>query len=164
MSAINNVVLVGRLTRDAELKFTNTGFPIANLSLAVNRRVKKGEVWQEEASFFDAVLLGKRAESLAQYLKKGTQLVVQGELQQRRWEQEGQKRSKVEIVVNDVQFVGGGRGAAAAAGEAEPPTGEIPSRYRRHRRGNARIWRPDGRRFQRRHPLLTISGGTVHVR
>jgi single-strand DNA-binding protein len=126
MSATNNVVLLGRLTRDAELKFTNTGFPIANLSLAVNRRVKKAEVWQEEASFFDAVLLGKRAESLAQYLKKGTQLVEQGELQQRRWEQEGQKRSKVEIVVNDVQFVGGGRGAAAAAGEAEPPTGEIP--------------------------------------
>jgi single-strand DNA-binding protein len=124
MSAINNVVLLGRLTRDAELKFTNTGFPIANLSLAVNRRVKKGDAWQEEASFFDAVLLGKRAESLAQYLKKGTQLSVQGELQQRRWEQEGQKRSKVEILVNDVQFVGG-RGAPAPAGESEGG-GELP--------------------------------------
>jgi single-strand DNA-binding protein len=115
---------MGRLTRDAELKFTNTGLAIAKFSLAVNRRTKKGETWQDEASFFDAVLMGKRAESLSKYLLKGKQISIQGELRQDRWEQEGQKRSRVEIMVNDVQFLG--TREAAPAGDFEPATGDTP--------------------------------------
>jgi single-strand DNA-binding protein len=126
MSDINHVVLVGRLTRDAELKFTNSGFAIAKLSLAVNRRVKKEDSWQEEANFFDAVMMGKRAEALAQYLQKGKQIAVEGELRQDRWEQDGQRRSRVEIFVTNIQLLGGRTGAPAQeapAGEEYPPQG-----------------------------------------
>ena len=107
MADINQVVLVGRLTRDVELKYTNTGFAIANLSLAVNRRVKKEDTWQDEGQFFNCVLIGKRAEALAQYLVKGKQIGIQGELRQNRWEQDGQPRSRVEIFVNNIQLLGG---------------------------------------------------------
>ena len=107
MADINQVVLIGRLTRDVELKYTNSGFAIANLSLAVNRRVKKDDTWQEEGHFFNCVLIGKRAEALAQYLVKGKQIGIQGELKQNRWEQDGQPRSRVEIFVNDLQLLGG---------------------------------------------------------
>ena len=110
MADINEVVLVGRLTRDVELKYTNTGFAIANLSLAVNRRVKKDDTWQDEGNFFNCVLIGKRAEALAQYLVKGKQIGIQGELRQNRWEQDGQPRSRVEIFVNNIQLLGS-RGA-----------------------------------------------------
>jgi single-strand DNA-binding protein len=126
MSDINHVVLVGRLTRDAELKFTNSGLAIAKLSLAVNRRVKKEDSWQEEANFFDAVMMGKRAEALAQYLQKGKQIAVEGELRQDRWEQDGQRRSRVEIFVTNIQLLGSRTGAPAqepAAGEETPPQG-----------------------------------------
>ena len=126
MSDINHVVLVGRLTRDAELKYTNSGFAIAKLGLAVNRRVKKEDTWQEEANFFDAVMMGKRAEALAQYLQKGKQIAVEGELRQDRWEQEGQRRSRVEIFVTNIQLLGGRAGAPVpepSAGEEAPPQG-----------------------------------------
>jgi single-strand DNA-binding protein len=115
MADINHVVLVGRLTRDAELKFTNAGLAISKFSLAVNRRAKKGDTWQEEADFFDAVWMGKGAEAVSQYLLKGKQVGIQGELRQNRWEQEGQKRSRVEIFVTSLQLLGGGRGRAPAS-------------------------------------------------
>src|SRR3972149_6355542 len=111
MAGINHVVLVGNLTRDAELKFTNAGLAISKFSLAVNRRTKKGDTWQDEVAFFDAVFMGKGAEAVSQYLLKGKQVGIQGELRQNRWEQEGQKRSKVEIFVTNLQLLGGGRGA-----------------------------------------------------
>ena len=130
MADINQVILIGRLTRDVELKYTNTGFAIANLSLAVNRRVKRDDTWQDEGNFFNCVLIGKRAEALAQYLVKGKQLGIQGELRQDRWEQDGQPRSRVEIFVNDIQLLGGrspGQGARntnAQSDQYSPP--EIP--------------------------------------
>ncbi len=137
MADINQVVLVGRLTRDVELKYTNTGFAIANLSLAVNRRVKKDDTWQDEGNFFNCVLLGKRAEALAQYLVKGKQIGIQGELKQDRWEQAGQPRSRVEIFVTDIQLLGGrssGQGQGPGQGSVisprqteEHPAQEIPT-------------------------------------
>ncbi|OHD73691.1 MAG: single-stranded DNA-binding protein, partial [Spirochaetes bacterium RBG_16_67_19] len=122
MAGINHVVLVGNLTRDAELKFTNAGLAISKFSLAVNRRTKKGDTWQDEVDFFDAVFMGKGAEAVSQYLLKGKQVGIQGELRQNRWEQEGQKRSKVEIFVTNLQLLGGGRGGGQAA-PAEPGGG-----------------------------------------
>jgi single-strand DNA-binding protein len=122
MAGINHVVLVGNLTRDAELKFTNAGLAISKFSLAVNRRTKKGDTWQDEVDFFDAVFMGKGAEAVSQYLLKGKQVGIQGELRQNRWEQEGQKRSKVEIFVTNLQLLGGGRGGQAAP--VEPGGGE----------------------------------------
>lgn len=117
MADINHVVLVGRLTRDAELKYTNSGLAIAKLSLAINRRTKKGDTWQDEANFFDATFMGKGAEAVAQYLTKGKQVGIEGELRQDRWEQEGQKRSRVEIFVTNLQLLGGGRGGPTPTGE-----------------------------------------------
>ena len=117
MADINVVILVGRLTRDAELKYTPSGFAICKFSIAVNRRRKQGDQWVDEAHFFDISLLGKRGESLAQYLTKGTQVAIQGELRQNRWEQDGQSRSKVEVTANDIELLGGGRGGQGGRSE-----------------------------------------------
>ena len=119
MTDLNQVVLVGRLTRDAELKYTNSGFAILKFSLAVNRSVKRDESWQDEVSFFNAVIFGKRAESLAQYMLKGKQIGIAGELKQDRWEQDGQSRSRVEIVVNNLQFLGS-KGSGSPQGSYTP--------------------------------------------
>lgn len=110
MADVNHVTLIGRLTRDAELKYTSGGFAISNFSIAVNRRRKDGDQWIEEASFFDINLYGKSAESLKQYLIKGKQIAVDGELRQDRWEKDGQKYSKVVIAANNVQLLGGNSG------------------------------------------------------
>ena len=113
MADINHVVLVGRLTRDAELRYTNTGTAISKFSIAINRRRKDGDQWTEEANFFDIVVWGKVAEALTPYLVKGKQVGVDGELRQNRWEQDGQPRSKVEIRAVNIQLLGGGRQGGA---------------------------------------------------
>lgn len=115
MTDLNRVVLIGRLTRDAETKFTQNGQAVCKFSLAVNRKRKVGDQWEDEASFFDAVLWGRQAETLNQYLTKGKQIAIEGELRQDRWEQDGQKRSKVEIVVNNIQLLGSGQGQGGGA-------------------------------------------------
>jgi len=107
MADINCVVIVGRLTRDAELKYTAGGQAVCKFSVAVNRRRKNGDQWEDEANFFDVVLWGRQGEALNQYLVKGKSVGVQGELRQDRWQQEGQNRSKVEIVANNIQLLGG---------------------------------------------------------
>jgi single-strand DNA-binding protein len=107
---INLVTLVGRLTRDSELKYTNSGTAVCKFSLAVNRKKRSGDQWTDEVSYFDVVLWGKQGEALQQYLAKGKQVAVSGELRQNRWEQEGQSRSKVEIIANNLQLLGGNTG------------------------------------------------------
>ena len=107
---INHVVLVGRLTKDAELKTIASGQAVCKFSIAVNRSKKNGEQWEDEPNFFDVVLWGRRGEALHQYLNKGKLVGVDGELRQDRWQQEGQNRSKVEIVANNIQLLGGGSG------------------------------------------------------
>jgi len=104
---INHVVLVGRLTRDAELSYTNTGFALTKFSIAINRRKKSGDQWVDEANFFDVVIWGKRGEALNQYLTRGQQLAIDGELRQERWEKDGVKRSKVTIEATNIQLIGG---------------------------------------------------------
>ena len=107
MKDINTATVSGRLTRDAELRFTSGGFGILKFSLASNYSKKDGDQWKDEANFFDCTILGKRGESLAQYLTKGTQVMVAGELRQERWEKDGQKQSKVGIMVDNVVLTGG---------------------------------------------------------
>jgi single-strand DNA-binding protein len=109
---INSVVLIGRLTRDAELRYSNSGTAICKFSIANNYSRKQGDTWAEETNFFDAVLMGRRAEALHKYLVKGKQIGIQGELRQDRWEQDGQKRSRVEVFVNEVNLLGGGSGGS----------------------------------------------------
>ena len=116
MADINHVVLVGRLTRDAELKYTASGQAVCKFSVAVNRRRKNGDQWIDEANFFDVVLWGRQGESLNQYLVKGKMVGVDGELRQDRWEQDGQNRSRVEVVAANIQLLGGGSGSGAPGG------------------------------------------------
>lgn len=113
MADVNHVILIGRLTRDAELKYTSGGMAVCKFSIAVNKRRKQGEQWVDEANFFDIVLWGKSGETLNQYLVKGKQVAVEGELHQNRWEQDGQSRSKIEINANNVQLLGGGESQGA---------------------------------------------------
>ncbi|MCL2175287.1 MAG: single-stranded DNA-binding protein [Treponema sp.] len=109
MADLNHVVLIGRLTRDAEVKITAGGQAVTKFSIAVNRRKKVGDNWEDEANYFDIVLWGKQGESLQSYLVKGKMVGVDGELRQDRWQQDGQNRSKVEIVASYVQLLGGGQ-------------------------------------------------------
>ena len=126
---MNNLSLIGRLTRDAELKYTAGGMAVAEFALAVNERRKKGEEWVDEANFFDCTLFGKRAEALQRYLIKGKQLGVAGSLRQDRWQDKetGANRSKIRIIANDVTLLGGGgeesagpRPATSAPPEHDP--------------------------------------------
>jgi single-strand DNA-binding protein len=103
---------MGNLTRDPELRQTPTGQNVTSFSLALNRAYKSanGE-WQEATDYIDCVCWGPLAERVAQYLSKGRRCLVQGRLQSRSWEQDGNKRSKVEVLANDVTFLdsrGGG--------------------------------------------------------
>ncbi|MBN2511185.1 MAG: single-stranded DNA-binding protein [Spirochaetales bacterium] len=107
---LNVVVLIGRLTRDAELKYISSGIAVSKFAIAVNRRKRSGEQWVDETDFFDITLWGKTAETLNQYLVKGKEIGVEGELRQSRWEQDGQPRSRVEIHAKNIQLLGGGGG------------------------------------------------------
>jgi single-strand DNA-binding protein len=112
MADINHVVLVGRLTRDAELKYTSNGQAVCKFSVAINRRRKNGDQWEDEANYFDIVLWGRQGEAINQYLLKGKTVGVDGELRQDRWQQDGQNRSKVEVIANNIQLLGGNPGGA----------------------------------------------------
>jgi len=107
MNDMNIVAINGRLTKDAELKYTSGGMAIATISLASNRSVKKNDKWEDEANFFECTMFGKSAEAVKQYLTKGQQVSISGELRQERWEKDGQKNSRVTIIVNHLQLVGG---------------------------------------------------------
>jgi single-strand DNA-binding protein len=113
MNDLNHVSIIGRLTRDAELKTTSGGLAIGKFAIAVNRRKKQGDSWADEASFFEVALFGKSAEALAKYLVKGKQVGIEGSLVQDRWEQDGQARARVGIIADSVQLLGGGENAQA---------------------------------------------------
>ncbi|MCL2706277.1 MAG: single-stranded DNA-binding protein [Spirochaetaceae bacterium] len=117
MTDINRVFLVGRLTRDAELRVTTSGTSVAKFSIAVNRSKKSGDQWDEEVNYFDIVLWGKTAEALSKYLTKGKQVAIDGELRQSRWEQEGQNRSRIEIHAANIQLLGGS-GSGGSSGQS----------------------------------------------
>jgi len=108
MADMNKWIGIGRLTRDAEMKYTSGGMAICKFSIAVNARVKQGESWADEASFFDVTVFGKTAEAINQYLVKGKQVAVDGRLKQDRWEKDGQTHSRVVINADNVQLLGGG--------------------------------------------------------
>lgn len=114
----NKVILMGNLTRDPETKTTASGQSVTNFSLAVNRTWKGNDGQQQESvSYIDCTAWGKTGEIIAQYLVKGRAILVSGRLDQRSWEDKetGGKRSKVEVVVEDFNFVGGGEGAGSGS-------------------------------------------------
>ena len=125
---INTVVLVGRLTRDPELRHTPSGTAVTTLRIAVNDRVKRGEDWQDAAYYFDVTVWGRDAENCAQYLSKGRPVGVQGKLTWREWDaQDGTKRQAVEVTANNIQFLGGRGDGDGAGGQQFVPQGAAQS-------------------------------------
>ncbi len=128
--SLNQVTLMGNLTRDPELRQTPTGQNVTSFSLALNRSYKdaSGE-WQEATDYIDIVCWGPLAERVAQYLSKGRRCLVQGRLQSRSWEQDGQKRSKVEVLANDVTFLDsrGGSDNDGGSSDSGSPSSEVPT-------------------------------------
>lgn len=122
--SFNQVVLMGNLTRDPELRQTPNGQNVCSFSLALNRSYKAADGnWQEATDYVDVVAWGPLGERVAQYLSKGRPCLVNGRLQSRSWEQDGQKRNKVEVVAQDVTFLGGpgGEGGNHQGGGDDAP-------------------------------------------
>lgn len=135
MAFFNKVILVGNLTRDPESRYTASGVPVTNFALAVNRRYRSGDEDREETLFIDVVTWHRLAENCAKYLGKGRSALVEGRLVQRKWEtDDGQKRSKIEVHADTVQFLGGrsdggsGSGGGGSRGDdyGPPPDDDIP--------------------------------------
>jgi single-strand DNA-binding protein len=124
--SVNQVILMGNLTRDPELRQTPSGQSVVSFSLALNRAYKdQSGDWQEATDYIDVVAWGPLAERVSQYVTKGRRVLVQGRLQSRSWEQDGQKRSKVEVLANDVTFLDG-RGDGEG-GESRPSSSNTGS-------------------------------------
>ena len=142
--ADNTVTVIGNITRDPELRFTNSGQAIATMGIAVNRRFQRNGQWEENTSFFNVTCWGQLGENVSASLGKGSRVIVTGRLEQRSWEtQEGEKRSVVEIVADEVapslrwatvevtknerkeggDFAGAGASGAGRAVSNEPPSG-----------------------------------------
>jgi single-strand DNA-binding protein len=108
----NKVILIGNLTRDPEMRYTPQGTSVCNFGIAVNRKFRQGDEVKEEVTFINVVVFGKQADTCGQYLNKGSSVLVEGRLQERRWETEdGQKRSKHEVVAQGVRFLSKKQGA-----------------------------------------------------
>lgn len=123
MKSLNQVTIMGNLTRDPELKETPNGQKVCNFTVALSSSYKdKQDQWQEKTEFIDCVAWSGLAENIAKWLTKGRPAIVSGRLQTRSWEQDGQKRSKMEVLASDVIFIGTGKtddGAKTASAPAE---------------------------------------------
>lgn len=105
--SINRVIISGNLTRDPELRQTQSGLPVLGFGVAVNDRRKNqatGE-WEDYPNFIDCTMFGTRAQSLANYLSKGAKVAIEGKLRWSQWERDGQKRSKIEVIVDELEFM-----------------------------------------------------------
>ena len=104
--AINSIMIVGRITREPEYRQTATGYGILVFGIAVNERRKNQQGdWEDYANFFDCKVMGKRAEPLSMKLHKGMKVAIEGRLHYSSWERDGQKKSKVEVIANEVEFM-----------------------------------------------------------
>jgi single-strand DNA-binding protein len=119
----NRIILIGNLTKDPELRYTPQGTPVASFRIAVNTRYKQSDEQREDTLFIDIVTFGKQAETCSQYLNKGRTVLVEGRLQERRWESDGQQRSKFEVIAQTVRFLskkGAGEGQGVSDTEIPP--------------------------------------------
>lgn len=105
--SINRVIISGNLTRDPELRSTASGMAVLSMGVAVNdrRRNQQTGEWEDYPNFVDCTMFGARAESLSRFLSKGTKVTIEGKLRWSQWERDGQKRSKLEVVVDDLEFM-----------------------------------------------------------
>lgn len=125
--SINRAIVSGNLTRDPELRTTSGGMAVLSLGVAVNDRRKNAATgeWEDVPNFIDCTMFGSRAEAVSRYLSKGSKVCVEGRLRWSQWERDGQKRSKVEVVVDEIEFMtargeGGSAAKPAQAACAEP--------------------------------------------
>ena len=121
MASFNKVMLMGNLTRDPELRFTANGSAVASFGLAVNRKFKHGDEWKDDVCFVDITVWGKQGENCAEYLSKVRPAFIEGYLKFSTWESEGQKKNKLEVVANTVQFLGSRNDS-----RGDLPTGQVP--------------------------------------
>ena len=109
MSNINSVFFTGNLVRDPELRNTSSNFSVLSFTVACNDRRKNGNEWEDVPNFFDVSVFGNRADALARFLRKGAKVAISGKLRQSRWEKDGQKHSKIDVVANDVELISNAR-------------------------------------------------------
>jgi len=115
----NKIILIGNLTRDPEMRYSPQGTSVCKFGLAVNHKYKQGEEMKEEVTFISIVVFGKQADTCGQYLNKGSSVLVEGRLQENRWEtDEGQKRSRHEVVAQTVRFLSKRQSAPGVESEA----------------------------------------------
>lgn len=129
--SINRVMICGRLTRDPEMRSTAGGLAVMGLGVAVNDRRKNQQTgeWEDEPNYVDCTMFGKRAEALERYLSKGAKVAIDGRLRWSQWEVNGQCRSKLEVVVEGIELMGGGREDDGTQREPQPapaPIGPAP--------------------------------------
>jgi single-strand DNA-binding protein len=105
--SINKVIISGNLTRDPELRSTASGMPVLGFGVAVNdrRRNQQTGEWEDYPNFIDCTMFGARAESVSRFLSKGSKVAIEGKLRWSQWEREGQKRSKIEVIVDEIEFM-----------------------------------------------------------
>lgn len=123
MASINRAVISGNLTRDAELKSTNSGMAVLGFSVAVNDRRKNPQTgeWEDVPNYVDCVMFGSRAEGIAPYLAKGAKVCVEGKLRWSQWEKDGEKRSKLEVIVDEIVLM--------SRSDAQPAYQPQPTNY-----------------------------------
>lgn len=127
---INSVFEIGHLTKDPEVKYTTSGTAKMDLSIAVNRSVKENGEWTQRVSYFDIEYWGKKAESINQYLYKGKQIGVTGYLDQKRWTgQDGSNHSRVVIVADNIQLLGGGQENGGGHPQQSKPASDSYDNY-----------------------------------
>ena len=122
---INKVVLAGRLTRDCETRFTQAGLAIVKFGVAVNEKFKSGDEWKEKVTFVDVTLFGKRGEAFAKFFHKGSECYLEGKLNFEQWDdkQTGEKKSKLAVIADEWQFVGGKQDGERKADAPQPSGG-----------------------------------------
>lgn len=129
--SINRVVISGNLTRDPDLRSTASGMPVLGFGVAVNDRRKNQQTgeWEDYPNFIDCTMFGARAQSVSRFLSKGSKVAIEGKLRWSQWERDGQKRSKIEVIVDEIEFMSRQHGqlgsepvyAAAAPAQAAQP-------------------------------------------
>ena len=124
MNDVKSVTLIGRLTKDANIRYLSSGTMVVNFNLAVNESVKNGKSWSERASFFDVTFYGRQGEGLQRYLTKGKQIAITGTLQQQRWQKDGATKSKIVIIAKTIQLLGNARDGNMGSLVNAPPAEE----------------------------------------
>ena len=125
--SINRVVVSGNLTRDPEVRITQSGMPVMSLGIAVNDRRKNNQTgeWEDYANFIDCTMFGNRAQNVSQYLSKGQRVMIEGKLRYSQWERDGQKRSKIEVVIDDIDFASNRGSGQGGAGSYSAPSNDM---------------------------------------